>query len=113
MPATKSVNKRLLISFKKYTHLQNVHRLTSGRRTSLSLAKKYSQHLHLKTQPRQFLSDKLLSKKKELGKMLIEQIIEVELRGPGPPSRTWFPKTGHFHDKTKISKPNTRVIIYC
>ena len=35
--------------------------------------------------------------------MLIEHIIELELRGPGPPVRT----TGY--DKTKISKENIRV----
>ena len=45
--------------------------------------------------------------------MLIEQIIEFEFRGPEPPSRTCTPKTGYFHDKTKISKANSRVIIYC
>ena len=45
--------------------------------------------------------------------MLIEQIIEFALRGPGPLSRTCRPssKPGYFHDKTKISKRNTRVII--
>ena len=36
--------------------------------------------------------------------MLIEQIIDFELRGPGPLGRTCTPKTGYFHDKTKISK---------
>ena len=46
--------------------------------------------------------------------MLIEQIFEFELKEPGPPSRTYTPKPGCFHDKTKISKANnTRVIIYC
>ena len=44
--------------------------------------------------------------------MLIEQIIEFELRGPGPPGRTWIPKTGYFHDKTKISTANIRVNYY-
>ena len=43
--------------------------------------------------------------------MLIEQIIEFELRGPEPPSRTCSHKPGYFYDKTKISKA-TRVIIY-
>ena len=33
--------------------------------------------------------------------MLIEQIIEFELRGPGPPGCTCTPTTGCFHDKTK------------
>ena len=36
--------------------------------------------------------------------MLVEQIIEIESRGPGPPGRTCTPKTGYCHDKTKISK---------
>ena len=45
--------------------------------------------------------------------MLIEQIIELELKGLGPFSRTCTPKTGYFHDKPKISKANTRATIYC
>ena len=44
--------------------------------------------------------------------MLIEQIIEIELRGPGPPGRTCTPVTGKLHDKTKISKENLRVDYY-
>ena len=47
--------------------------------------------------------------------MLIEQIIEFELRGPGPPGRTYAPKTAFFfffHDKTKLSKANVRVNYY-
>ena len=36
--------------------------------------------------------------------MLIEQIIEFDLRRPEPPCRTLTPTTGYFHDKTKISK---------
>ena len=43
--------------------------------------------------------------------MLIEQIIEHQLRGPGPPGRTCTPITGYFHDKTKTSKEN--LLIYC
>ena len=35
--------------------------------------------------------------------MLIEQIIELQLRGPGPPGERVLPITGYFHDKTKIS----------
>ena len=35
--------------------------------------------------------------------MLIEQIIEHQLREPGPPDRTCTPIAGYFHDKTKIS----------
>ena len=46
--------------------------------------------------------------------MLIKQIIEFELKRPGSPySRTCTPKRGYFHDKTKIFKANTRVIIIC
>ena len=30
--------------------------------------------------------------------MLIEQIIAIELRGPGPPVRTCTPVTGYLHD---------------
>ena len=44
--------------------------------------------------------------------MLIEQTIELQLRGPGPPGRTNTPITGYFHDKTKISKENLRVDYY-
>ena len=44
--------------------------------------------------------------------MVIEQIIQYELRGSGSPNPTCTPKPGYFHDKTKISKGNTRVIIY-
>ena len=41
--------------------------------------------------------------------MPIEQIIEFELRGPGPPGRTCTPITGCFYEKTKISKENVGV----
>ena len=44
--------------------------------------------------------------------MQIERIIELQLRGPGPPGRTCTPKTGYCHDKTKISKKNPRVDYY-
>ena len=44
--------------------------------------------------------------------MLIEQIIELELRGPGTPGRTYTPTTGNFFDKTKLSKENLRVDYY-
>ena len=47
--------------------------------------------------------------------MLVEQIIEFELRGPGPLNRTRTLTTGSFHDKTKIFKEDLRVdyfIIY-
>ena len=36
--------------------------------------------------------------------MLIEQIIEFEWKGPGPPNCTCAPITSYFHDKRKISK---------
>ena len=36
--------------------------------------------------------------------MFIEQVIEFELRGHGPPGRTCTFTTGYFYDKTKISK---------
>ena len=39
-------------------------------------------------------------------------LIELQLRGPGPPGRTNIPITGYFHDKTKISKENLRVDYY-
>ena len=48
--------------------------------------------------------------------MLIEQIIQFELRGPGLRSRTSTSTTGYFHIKTKISKEYVWVyyfIIYC
>ena len=44
--------------------------------------------------------------------MLIEQIIELQLRGPGSPGQTCIPIAGYFHDKTKISKENLRVDYY-
>ena len=44
--------------------------------------------------------------------MLIEQIIEHHLRGPGAPGRICTPITGYFHDKTKVSKENLRMDHY-
>ena len=41
--------------------------------------------------------------------MLIEHIIELQLRGLGPPGQTCTSITGYFHDKTKISKETLRV----
>ena len=38
--------------------------------------------------------------------MLIEQIIEFELMGIGPPGRTCTPTTSYFHNKAKILKKN-------
>ena len=44
--------------------------------------------------------------------MLIKQIIEFELRGPGPRGCTCNPKTGYFCDKTKVSKANLQANYY-
>ena len=44
--------------------------------------------------------------------MLIEQIIKVEWRGPGPPGRTCTPIIAYFHDKTKINQENLQVDYY-
>ena len=44
--------------------------------------------------------------------MLIEQIIELQLRGPWPPDQTCTLITGYFHNKTKISKENLQVDYY-
>ena len=44
--------------------------------------------------------------------MLIEQIIEFELRGLRPVDCTWTPITGYFHVKTKISKDNLQMEYY-
>ena len=44
--------------------------------------------------------------------MLIEQIIELQLMGPGPPGRTRTPITGYCRDKTKICMENLRVDYY-
>ena len=44
--------------------------------------------------------------------MLIEQIIELQLRGPGPPGRICTPINGYFGDKTKISNENFRLDYY-
>ena len=41
--------------------------------------------------------------------MLIEQIVELQLRGPGPPGLICTSTTRYFHDKTKIFKENLRV----
>ena len=41
--------------------------------------------------------------------MLIDQVVEFQWSGPGPPGLTCTSITGYFHDKTKISKENLRV----
>ena len=41
--------------------------------------------------------------------MLIEQIIELKLRGLGPLNRTCTPTTGYFYVQTEISKENLQV----
>ena len=48
--------------------------------------------------------------------MLIEQVIEFKLRGPGPPDCTRTSTTGYFYNKTKISRENLRLNLllkYC
>ena len=47
-----------------------------------------------------------------LGEILVEQIIEFELRRLGHSGRTYTPTTGYFHDKTKISKTILRMDYY-
>ena len=44
--------------------------------------------------------------------MLIEQVIEFELRELGPLDRTCTPTTGYFNVKTKFFKENLRVDYY-
>ena len=44
--------------------------------------------------------------------MLIILIIEFELRGPGPPSRIYTPRTVYFCDKTKMCNNNLPVNNY-
>ena len=41
--------------------------------------------------------------------MLIEQVIEFQLKGPRPPGVTCTAVTVYFHDKTKVSKKKLRV----
>ena len=46
--------------------------------------------------------------------MLIEQIIELELTGPGPPGRTCAPIIGYFHNKSESLRNIFELInIYC
>ena len=44
--------------------------------------------------------------------MLIEQIIEFELKGSGPHGPTCTAITSYFYDKIKIFKENLRVDYY-
>ena len=44
--------------------------------------------------------------------MLIEQMIEFELRGPGPPGRTCTPKLVNFMTKQTSLKEDLRVDYY-
>ena len=44
--------------------------------------------------------------------MLIEEVVEFELRGHGPSGRTCTYTTGYFYDKTKISKENLHEAMY-
>ena len=50
--------------------------------------------------PRQFLRDKIFFKNYP-GEILIEQIIDFELRGPGSPGCN-IPTTGYFYETAKI-----------
>ena len=45
-------------------------------------------------------------------KMLIERIIKLHLRGPGPFDRAYTLTPGYCHDKTKFSKENLQVDYY-
>ena len=54
--------------------------------------------------PRQFLRDKILLKKNQLGKMLIEQIIEFQLKKPGPPGRMCALQLVIFMTKQKFQR---------
>ena len=57
---------------------------------------------------------KIAFKKRMLREMLIEQIFEFELRGRGPPGRTYTPTADYFHDKTKPAKKIVEwVITHC
>ena len=44
--------------------------------------------------------------------MLIEQLIELELRGPGSPGSSCTSKTSYFHEKAKIFNAILRVNYY-
>ena len=44
--------------------------------------------------------------------MLIELIIELKLKGLGPPNRACTPATGYFHDKIGIYKENLQLSYY-
>ena len=44
--------------------------------------------------------------------MLIKQIIEFELWGPGPPSWRCTPQLVVFHYKTKISEENRQMLLF-
>ena len=60
-------------------------------------------HLHLAS----FYAQNTL--KKYRGKVLIEQIIEFKLRGPGSPGRTYTPITDKLHERKFFEW----IIIYC
>ena len=44
--------------------------------------------------------------------MLIEQIIQFELKRPGFPGRTCIPTTSYLYDKAKITKENLGMNYY-
>ena len=50
-------------------------------------------------------------KKKEIGEMFIEQIIEFRLRGPGPPGHLYTLITDYFLGEIKISRKIFELII--
>ena len=65
--------------------------------------------IHKFTSTSPVFTNKILFKKNQPWKMLIEQIVELQWREPGPRSLTCTSITGYFHDITKISEENLRV----
>ena len=64
--------------------------------------------------PHQFIRKNILLKKNLLEEMLIEQIIDYEFMGPGPPCRTCTPKLVVLMAKQKkILKGDLLVDYYC
>ena len=59
-----------------------------------------------------FYAKKYFRKIRLKNKMLIEQIIEFELRRPWSPGRICTPTTVYFQNKTKISQKNLQVDHY-
>ena len=64
--------------------------------------------------PSHFFVDKILLKKNQLGKMLIEQNVEFELREPGSPGCTYTSTLAIFMTKQNfLQKIFNWIIIYC